>query len=125
MVFKKIKLAEILPSNNRNEGGMGDIAALANNIREFGQISPVVLRECEVAGDDGAACTRYTPIAGRRRIAAFRELSAKNPAFDEISAIVYEALEDAGNDELLALAENTARESMNPIDEGVVFSKRS
>lgn len=72
MVFKKIKLAEILPSNNRNEGGMGDIAALANNIREFGQISPVVLREYGVAGDDGAACTRYMPIAGRRRIAAFR-----------------------------------------------------
>lgn len=117
MILKRIRLDEIYAEENRAEGGQGDIKALARNIQEFGQITPIAVVE------DISNSYSYRVIAGRRRLAAFKLLAKESSAFAEIAAVVYAPGEVGEHEDELALAENTAREAMHPLDEGIVFAK--
>jgi ParB/RepB/Spo0J family partition protein len=98
--------------DDRADGGQGNLASLARNIQEHGQINPVHAVAEEVSG-----AVSYRVIAGRRRLEAFRLLK-----WPEIWARVYDAGE-VEDEDALSLSENTAREPMSPLDEGTVFRK--
>ena len=104
-----IAVSSITGGDDRKEGGQGDIAALAKNLERFGQINSIVA----IDEGDGTYCI----VAGRRRVAAFKCL-----ARPMIRADVYERGELSDEAEI-GLAENTAREEMNPLDEGIRFAE--
>ena len=104
-----IAIASITGGDDRKEGGQGDIAALAKNLERFGQINAIVVI------DEGGGT--YRIVAGRRRVAAFKYLARPT-----IRADVYDPAELSDEAEI-GLAENTAREEMNPLDEGIRFAE--
>ena len=104
-----IAVSSITGGDDRKEGGQGDIAALAKNIERFGQINSIV-----VIDEEGGT---YRIVAGRRRVAAFKYLARPT-----IRADVYGQGELSDEAEI-GLAENTAREEMNPLDEGIRFAE--
>lgn len=103
-----IDIADIEMDSDRTEGGMGNVEALALNMKKFGQINPIKVMCNE---------TNYTLIAGRRRVKAAEVNGDKT-----IRAEIYEEGETIDK-EGISLSENTARLEMNPIDEGVYFKK--
>ena len=103
-----IDIVDIEMDSDRTEGGMGNVEALALNMKKFGQINPIKVLY------NG---TNYTLIAGRRRVKA-----AEANRDETIRAEIYEEGETIDK-EGISLSENTARLEMNPIDEGVYFKK--
>lgn len=113
METRKIKISDIELNEDRNEGGKGDIEALAKNLEKYGQINAVTVVKAGAESD-----FIFRIIAGRRRVTA-----AKSLGWEEIRADVYESDEiDADSEEMIALSENAAREEMNAIDEGVLYA---
>jgi ParB family chromosome partitioning protein len=100
---KKIKLDEIRsnPYQPRKTFNEESLKELADSIKEFGVIQPIILKK-SVKG--------YELIAGERRCKA-----AKIAGLTEIPAIV----QDFTDQEMMeiALLENIQREDLNPIDE--------
>lgn len=120
MILQKIRIDDIFIDENRKEGGYGDVTSLAESIKEFGQITPISVVELDCEHP------HYRVLAGRRRIAAFKSLSETDSQYEELQACVYaiDEVVSAGIDEEgIALAENTAREAMHPLDEGHVFAR--
>lgn len=112
MVTAQIEIKLVMLNDDRKEGGKGDIESLARNMDRYGQINSItVVRHFE--GD-----YRYRIIAGRRRICAAESLGWK-----EIRADIYDKAElKEGDEQMIALSENAAREEMNAIDEGVLYA---
>jgi DNA invertase Pin-like site-specific DNA recombinase len=99
--FRRVPIKDI-DSGQRHRVDMGDIAALANSLRDRGQIQPVVVME--------AGAGKYTLLAGARRLAAALELGwadLEAKVLPQGSADVVEAL-------LVERDENTCRKDFTP-----------
>jgi ParB/RepB/Spo0J family partition protein len=107
--FVSIPVSKIVSVSNREHGGMGNIAILAESIKAEGLISPPTVVDC----GDGT----YRIIAGRRRIEAVRQLKWK-----EVTARVIDEA-DADRLESIGLAENVNRQEMSPLDEAELFKR--
>jgi ParB/RepB/Spo0J family partition protein len=107
--FVSIPVGKIVSVSNREHGGMGNIAILAESIKAEGLISPPTVVDC----GDGT----YRIIAGRRRIEAVRQLKWK-----EVTARVIDEA-DADRLESIGLAENVNRQEMSPLDEAELFKR--
>ena len=107
--FTSIPVGKIVLESNRKHGGMGNIEVLAESIKAEGLINPPTA----VANEDGA----YRIVAGRRRIAAVRQLG-----WEEVPARVIDEA-DADRLESIGLAENVNRQEMHPLDEAETFKK--
>lgn len=107
--LKRILVNKILPSDDRSEGGLGDIKKLAQSIKMLGLINPITLREIQ----DGEY--RYVVVAGRRRLAAVKLLKQ-----EEVEAVIYGEDEEIPDEEI-ALAENINRLDLHPLDEGAKY----
>jgi ParB/RepB/Spo0J family partition protein len=108
-MIKTIKLADIISDDNRKYTKDDGFKQLVSSIKQHGVIEQPVVRELA----DG----RYKIIAGRRRIAALRELKEI-----DTECTVY-AADDPGSDEEIALAENVNRLEMHPLDEAALFGR--
>jgi len=108
MTLKKIAVSSIHGEDDRKSGGQGNVAGLAANIKQYGLINPISVIE------DGDG---YKIVAGRRRLSAVHYLG-----MNEIEAKVYKDVE-VPDAEKFAIAENTAREEMSPLDEGELYSR--
>src|SRR3954451_12507344 len=97
-----IELTKPNPRQPRRTFADEALAELAQSIRSRGTLQPVVV--CPLAGGP------VELVAGERRLRA-----AKIAELDSVPAIVREA--DDGERLDLALAENMAREDLNPVDE--------
>jgi ParB family transcriptional regulator, chromosome partitioning protein len=99
------------PEQPRRELDPGDLASLADSIRQHGVLNAIAVREC----GDG-----YTLIDGERRWRA-----AVLAGLAEIPATVRPAANGtAGRDNLVqALVANIQRTDMNPIDEAAAFAR--
>ena len=86
------------PRQSFDEGALADLAA---NMREVGQLQPIVVRP--VNGG-------YQIVAGERRWRAARKLG-----WPDLEAVVTETDDDRAL--VMAVAENAARENLNPIEE--------
>ncbi|MBI2100119.1 MAG: ParB/RepB/Spo0J family partition protein [Candidatus Vogelbacteria bacterium] len=109
----KIKPNPFQPRREFDEDAM---RALADSIRQYGVLQPLVVTRREVAREDGGLATEYELIAGERRWRA-----ARLAGLSQIPALIRE---DAQSDRMkleMAIIENLQREDLNVVDRARAF----
>jgi len=101
-VQKLIPIDEIVPNPNqpRRRFSEEELKELAESIKEFGVLQPIIVRE-----KDG----KYEIVAGERRWRA-----AKMAGLSRIPAVVKEVSDEEMM--ILSLVENLQREDLNPVE---------
>lgn len=93
---------------------------LADSIRQYGVLQPIVVNKTEKMGEDGNMSTVYELIAGERRTRASRLAGLRHiPAVVRDGSVV---LDEKTKFEL-AIIENIQREDLNPIERARAFKK--
>jgi ParB family chromosome partitioning protein len=111
----KIKPNPFQPRTEFNEDRLRD---LADSIRQYGVLQPLVVFRQEVSLPDGGLTTEYELIAGERRWRA-----SKIAGLSQVPALIRTG-EESGKLKLeMAIIENLQREDLNPIDRAVAFNK--
>lgn len=107
MPANEISLEDIIVNENqpRKEFDVEALDALADSIRQYGVLQPILV------SPEG---NRYKIIAGERRYRA-----AKAAGLDKIPAVVRTITEEESME--LALIENLQREDLNPIEEAAAY----
>jgi ParB family chromosome partitioning protein len=93
---------------------------LADSIRMYGVLQPLVVTRKEVEREDGGLSTEYELIAGERRLRA-----SKLAGLREVPALIRAKEDDEKTKLELAIIENLQREDLNPIDRAFAFQKLS
>ena len=92
--------------------------ALADSIKQYGVLQPIVVTRKEEYSEEFGIRTRYQIIAGERRFRA-----AKIAGLNQIPAIIRSG-EHTDSEKLeLAIIENLQREDLNPVDKAKAFKK--
>lgn len=111
----KIKPNPFQPRKEFDEAKLKD---LANSIRQYGLLQPLVVTRKEVTKEDGGLATEYELIAGERRLRA-----SKLIGLTQIPVIIRTS-DDTDRMKLeLAIIENLQREDLNPIDRAHAFER--
>ncbi len=110
--LRELPVADIVPSTRqpRRSFDPDELAELAASIASLGVVQPIVVRPA--SADAGAP---WELIAGERRLRA-----ARLAGLAAVPALVRPAGEAAALE--IALAENVAREDLNPIEEALAFA---
>jgi ParB family chromosome partitioning protein len=95
------------------DNGQERLAELANSIREFGVLQPLLVRPEEIPGGNR---TMYRIIAGGRRYVA-----AKMAGLDTLPVVVRG--EESGRIRRLQLIENLQRQNLSPLDEARAYQE--
>jgi ParB family chromosome partitioning protein len=103
VVTLSVSVLEPSPRNPRRR--IENVAELADSIREYGLLQPIVVR----GTDQG-----YEVVAGHRRLEAVRSLG-----WDDVPAVVQAA--DESRAYLLSLVENLQREDLTPREESAAL----
>jgi ParB family chromosome partitioning protein len=89
---------------------------LAESIRQYGVLQPLVVTRKEITKDDGGIGVAYELIAGERRLRAARLAQVVQVP------VIIRAVEESDKMKLeLAIIENLQREDLNPIDRALAF----
>jgi ParB family chromosome partitioning protein len=105
------------PYQPRREFDESRLQELAESIRMYGVLQPLVVTRKEITKPDGGIATEYELIAGERRTRA-----SKLAGLREVPALI-RAKEDDDKTKLeLAIIENLQREDLNPIDRARAFA---
>ena len=104
------------PFQPRREFDEGALSELANSIREYGILQPIVVTRKETHTDFGQV-VEYELLAGERRLRA-----SKLVGLPQIPVVVRDPMTNKVKLEL-ALVENLQREDLNPIDKAVAFKR--
>lgn len=111
----KIKPNPYQPRHDFNEERLRD---LADSIKQYGVLQPLVVTRNEVEREDGSLYTEYEIIAGERRWRA-----SKIAGLSQVPAVIRTG-EQSDKEKLeLAIIENLQREDLNPIDRAQAFFK--
>ncbi|MCX6713062.1 MAG: ParB/RepB/Spo0J family partition protein [Candidatus Vogelbacteria bacterium] len=111
----KIKPNPFQPRTEFNEDRLRD---LADSIRQYGVLQPLVVTRKEVLREDGSLVAEYELIAGERRWRA-----SKIAGLSQVPALIRTG-DDTDKLKLeMAIIENLQREDLNPIDRAVAFNK--
>lgn len=112
---EKIKPNPYQPRHEFNEERLRD---LADSIKQYGVLQPLVVTRNEVEREDGSLYTEYEIIAGERRWRA-----SKIAGLSQVPAVIRTG-EQSDKEKLeLAIIENLQREDLNPIDRAQAFFK--
>lgn len=111
----KIKPNPYQPRKEFNEDKLGH---LAESIRQYGILQPIVVTRHEISKEDGGLVVEYELIAGERRLRA-----SKIAGLTQIPSIIRTEEEDDSVKLELAIIENLQREDLNPIDRAVAFQQ--
>ncbi|MCL5016317.1 MAG: ParB/RepB/Spo0J family partition protein [Patescibacteria group bacterium] len=114
----QIEVERIVPNPHqpRREFNEEALRDLANSIREFGVLQPLVVSKIEEEGENGTT-VRYELIAGERRLLASKMVGLRTvPAIIRRVSMPREKLE-------LAVIENIQRENLNPIEEARAYAR--
>ncbi len=112
---EKIKPNPFQPRHEFNEERLRD---LADSIKQYGVLQPLVVTRDEVERADGSLYTEYEIIAGERRWRA-----AKIAGLRQVPAVIRTG-EQSDKEKLeMAIIENLQREDLNPIDRAQAFFK--
>lgn len=106
------------PFQPRRDFDEGQLIELAQSIREFGIIQPLVVSKIEKETPFGTAI-EYQLIAGERRLRA-----AKIAGLPRVPAVVRRAPEDREKFEM-AIVENVQRANLNPMESARSYAKLS
>jgi len=105
------------PYQPRREFDLVRLEDLAESIKQYGVLQPLVVSRIEIEKDDGGLATEYELIAGERRLRA-----AKIAGIRQVPVII--RVGDSAIMKLeLAIIENLQREDLNPVDRARAFSQ--
>lgn len=104
------------PYQPRKEFNEEELRELAQSIREYGIIQPLVVSKVEEETETGTS-VRYQLIAGERRLRA-----AKMVGLERVPAIIRKVDTKKLNLEL-AIIENVQRSNLNPLDEAKAYAR--
>ncbi|MBU6323111.1 MAG: ParB/RepB/Spo0J family partition protein [Patescibacteria group bacterium] len=106
------------PYQPRREFDDDRLKALAESIRQYGVLMPLVVTRKEVQKPDGGLQTEYELIAGERRLRASKLIGLK-----EVPVVIRTG-EQSDKEKLeLAIIENLQREDLNAVDRARAFEK--
>lgn len=106
------------PYQPRHEFDEAKLRDLADSIRQYGILQPLVVTRREIFKEDGGLAVEYELISGERRLRA-----SKLAGLAQVPVIIRNAEE---NDKLkleLAIIENLQREDLNPVDRARAFQR--
>lgn len=112
---EKIKPNPYQPRQDFDETRIKD---LADSIRMYGVLQPLVVTRREALKDDGGLAVEYELISGERRLRA-----AKMAGVREVPAIIRNDSDDARTKLELAIIENLQREDLSPIERARAFKR--
>ncbi|MBX4209250.1 ParB/RepB/Spo0J family partition protein [Candidatus Parcubacteria bacterium] len=108
------------PYQPRREFDEGALRDLAESIRMYGLLQPLVVTRTEIVKEDGGMAVEYELISGERRLRASKLLG-----MPQIPAIIRANSDDARVKLELAIIENLQREDLNPVERARSFSQLS
>ena len=111
----KIKPNPFQPRKEFNEAALQD---LADSIRQYGVLQPLVVTRKEIQKADGGLASEYELIAGERRRPA-----SKIAGLAQVPVLIREGQETDMMKLELAIIENLQREDLNPIDRARAFDR--
>src|SRR3989344_940434 len=108
------------PFQPRRDFDEDKLRALAESIRQYGVLQPLVVTRKEVEREDGGLAVEYELVAGERRWRA-----SKLAGVFQIPAVIRDG-EDSDKLKLeMAIIENLQREDLNPVDRAKAFQQLS
>ncbi|MEK7556271.1 MAG: ParB/RepB/Spo0J family partition protein [Patescibacteria group bacterium] len=106
------------PYQPRREFDEAKLRELADSIKQYGVLQPLVVTRREIEKEDGGLAVEYELIAGERRLRASRLAGLSQVP------VVIRATEDDDRTKLeLAIIENLQREDLNPVDRAFAFRR--
>lgn len=106
------------PFQPRREFDESKLKDLAESIRQYGVLQPLVATRREIHKDDGGLVVEYELIAGERRLRA-----SKLAGLLQVPLIIRSS-DDSDMMKLeLAIIENLQREDLNPVERAMAFRK--
>jgi len=105
------------PYQPRKEFDEQHLADLADSIRQYGILQPLVVTRKEIPHESGLA-VQYELIAGERRLRA-----SKLAGVARVPVLIQQGYIDPRLKLELAIIENLQREDLNPVDRAISFSK--
>ena len=106
------------PYQPRKEFDEARLSDLAESIRQYGVLQPLVVTRHEESRDDGGLLVHYELIAGERRLRA-----SKLAGLAQVPVIIRSGQETGKVKLELAIIENLQREDLNPIDRAKAFAR--
>lgn len=106
------------PYQPRREFDEGSLQGLADSIRMYGVLQPLVVTRKEVVKEDGGLAIQYELISGERRLRA-----AKLASLRQVPVVIRSTEEDDRLKLELAIIENLQREDLNPVDRARAFQR--
>ena len=115
-----IELDKIRPNpfQPRKEFDESKLKDLADSIRQYGVLQPIVVTRKEVEKDDGGIAVEYELISGERRLRA-----SKIAGIKQIPVVIRSSEESDLMKLELAIIENLQREDLNCVDRAKAFQK--
>lgn len=117
-----IEVEKVVPNpfQPRREFDQGKLQELADSIRMYGILQPLVVTRREIIGEHGAFSTEYELIAGERRLRA-----SKLAGLTQVPVIIRSGEETQLMKLELAIIENLQREDLNAVDRALAFKQLS
>ena len=106
------------PYQPRHEFDEARLKDLADSIRQYGVLQPLVVTRSEITKEDGGLAVEYELISGERRLRA-----SKLAGLLQIPAIIRANSDDARVKLELAIIENLQREDLNVVDRARAFQR--
>lgn len=117
-----IEVEKVVPNpfQPRREFDQSKLQELAESIRMYGVLQPLVVTRREIIGENGAFTTEYELIAGERRLRA-----SKLAGLSQVPVIIRSGEESQLMKLELAIIENLQREDLNAVDRALAFKQLS
>src|SRR3989338_2404414 len=106
------------PYQPRHEFDEARLKDLADSIRMYGVLQPLVVTRKEIPQEDGGLSVQYELISGERRLRA-----SKLAGIAQVPVIIRSSTDDARVKLELAIIENLQREDLNPVDRARAFER--
>lgn len=106
------------PFQPRREFDQDKLKDLAESIRMYGVLQPLVVTRKEVFHEQGGMTVEYELISGERRLRA-----SKLAGLAQVPVLIRQGEEDARIKLELAIIENLQREDLNPVDRARSFER--
>ncbi len=106
------------PFQPRKEFDEAKLKDLADSIRQYGILQPLVVTRKEVVKEDGGLTTEYELISGERRLRA-----SKISGLSQVPVLIRDQEESDQLKLELAIIENLQREDLNVVDRAKAFQR--
>ncbi len=106
------------PYQPRKEFDQLKLQSLADSIKQYGVLQPLVVTRREIEKEDGGLMVEYELIAGERRLRA-----SKLATLAQVPVVIRLGDDDNKMKLELAIIENLQREDLNPVDRAKAFQR--